>query len=306
MKNAPPNEIDFRDPDQDETFDIDRLLEQEMKKRQLEIVPVTNGDIGNTDRSEFDMDNNTMKMNIRNEVSEFIKEPSFDNKNGIDHILSSPKSSTVISFQEKYIDVEADNHTFGNDMNRNADRNADMNSDMNTGILNRLKTVDTNSYVERNPTTIKPLKSILKKPNNKTDMYHSYYIYKTQLSVIPNTNTNANTNANVQNEFIVTVNDPSVRNFSQNKHIIIESIIMLKYPTIPNTLNSSSSNYNSPPIPVIALENQLDTRIFLPSTIQPFLFSGEFCLPTSNTFKIRSLNNNALSFDEICIQYKLV
>jgi hypothetical protein len=331
MKNAPPNEIDFRDPDQDETFDIDRLLEQELKKRQLEIVPVTK--IGNIENindatntgnieniNELDMDNNTMKMNVRNEVSEFIKDPYFSSKNSTDYISSSTKSSKVISFQDNmhsndqmHIDVKNSDHTIS-DVNSN--------SSSNVGILNRLKPVDIISNVERNsiynekPNT-KPLKSILKKPNNKMEMYRSYYIYKTQLSITHNTNVSANTSAytdnNKQNEFIVTLKDQSVRNFSQSKHIIIESIILLNYPIIPITLDDDSSNQkHTQSIPVIVLENHNESltedvnRIFLPSTIQPFLFSGEFCLPRSDTFKIRSLNNDILSFDEICIQYRLL
>ena len=322
MKNAPPNEIDFRDPDQDETFDIDRLLEQEMKKRQLEIIPVTNVDnveninggtntenSGNKDINELDMDNNVMKMNVRNEVSEFIKEPSFSSKNSNDYLSSSPKSSTVISFQdnvhsndEMYIDVKNSNHTTSKINNSNN----------SIGILNRLKTVDAISDVERrsnhNEKAIKkPLKSILKKTNNNMEMYHSHYIYKTHLTIAYNTNTNTN------KEFIVTLKDPSIRNFSRGKHIIIESIILLNYPIIPITLDNYSSDQKyKPSIPVIVLEDHIESpkeeenRIFLPSTIQPFLFSGEFCLPTSNKFKIRSLNNDVLSFDEICIQYRLL
>jgi hypothetical protein len=305
MKTVPPNDIDFRDPDQDETFDIDRLLEQEMKKRQLEIVPVANaGNIDNNrdrvgtrnkDTNEFDMDNNAMKMNVKNEVSEFIKEPPFSRNNSTDHRLSSPNSSTVISFQE---------NVYSNEQNYIDVQDADYTSDdNNTGILNRLKTVNTNSNIERNikhneTTHTKPLKSILKKPNNKTEMYRSYYIYKTQLYVTNDTNANA---------IVVAINDPSIRNFSQSKHIMIESIILLHYPIIPVT---PSDKKPIPPIPIVLENNEnksnSDARLFLPSTTQPFLFSGEFCLPTSNTFKVRSLNNDILSFDEICIQYRLV
>lgn len=40
MNVKPPQEVDFKDPEQDdEPFDIDRLLEMEIQKRQLDIVP---------------------------------------------------------------------------------------------------------------------------------------------------------------------------------------------------------------------------------------------------------------------------
>lgn len=72
MMVKPPQDVDFKDPEQDdESFDIERLLEIEIQKRQLDIVP----------------------QDVRNEVNEFIN-------NDVD---KHPKNS--VAFANDVVDI---------------------------------------------------------------------------------------------------------------------------------------------------------------------------------------------------------
>lgn len=143
MNVKPPQEVDFKDPEQDdEPFDIDRLLEMEIQKRQLDIVP----------------------QDVKNEVNEFIHK---------DQSIEYEKPTVV--FSNKNIDIDSNEHkqTFQSITSRLKKIPEHVDN------IDKIENNENNNISINELSTPKPLKSILKRPYT----YSSSYLFPDEIVV---------------------------------------------------------------------------------------------------------------------------
>lgn len=133
MNVKPPQEVDFKDPEQDdEPFDIDRLLEIEIQKRQLDII----------------------QQDVKNEVNEIINK---------DHSTEYEKTTVVFSNNIVDINTSENKPTFQSITSRLKKIPENMNNIENN--------INTNIDNDNETNIHKPLKSILKRPYTYSSSY---------------------------------------------------------------------------------------------------------------------------------------
>jgi hypothetical protein len=128
-----PQEVDFKDPDQDdEPFDIDRLLEMEIQKRQLDIVP----------------------QDVKNEVNEFIHKDK-----------STEYEKPTVVFSNKTVDINtSENKTSFQSITNRLKK-------IPENIKNIENNENINININDETNISKPLKSILKRPYTYSSSY---------------------------------------------------------------------------------------------------------------------------------------